>query len=733
MNERINTFKNFFQLQSQSITDPQIKEKLAVLLYREEVQGENRVIRINLAMTLMLFFGIVMVTISTRFSSMNAYMNISNFFGISLYFIYNITMFLILRKNIYKPFFKYLTVLANTLTPIIIALGYAFTGNSWLHALRTITLIGIFFPIILSGFYQRTDMVIYASFLVVIEYTSLVLYAILSNKIGLTTEETFNKPLYSIDLLVVYDLCFLFAGFLVAVICRHFNILLGRTLHTEADMYRVEKAKEEIELTSRIKTNFFINLSHETKTPLTLISNYMGKYIRQYGMNEDLKIIKQNIDKLQQDMVNFLDLEKLERGQVFYDNEQVFNISDLFSAKMPFFRTLAERKKIRFKSSIEESLFIQADPLAIDRIINNLLDNAVKFTNNEGLIEVMLISNDDEIIFKIKDNGIGISEEHKKNIFQPYYQISHAKRNIQGIGMGLYIVKKTLDSLSGRIFLESSTGAGSTFTVFLKKHMLTEKDKIKKDFEITAQSDNIPLNLTVSDSEVKEGYPCILIVEDNINMLQYLVDNLKSEYSIFPATDGTDALKKLENMPKPDFIISDIMMDGMDGYKFFEELMKIKEPDGRETYKETPFLFLTAMHSQEEKLKSLNRGAVDFISKPFLMEELKAKIKTFIELKEAQRDSDMNEFENKVARVIREKPDRKQEKTADVSNIIKKYNITIREKEIIDCIIAGMDNKDIAEKLFISANTVKRHIQNIYEKCQVENKIELFNLLKINK
>lgn len=729
MNEKINVIKNLFQQQRHAITDPQIKEKLDALLYREEIKGEHRVNRINLITEILMIITCLMIGFSTNFYSTAKF----NFFAISIHIFYNIILFILLRKGFYNFFLKYITITFNITFVTFVVVGYSFSIYGWIHSIRTVTLLLYLIAIIMSGFYQRPFVPIYSCILAVIEYTSIVLFAIQQHKVSLVSFETFYKPDYSLDLLATYNLFFIISGILVSLMSRLFNIQLGRTLHTEADMYRVEKAKEEIELTSRIKTNFFINLSHETKTPLTLISNYMDKYIKQHGLNDDLKIIKQNIDKLQQDMVNFLDLEKLERGQIFYDHEQIFNISDLLSAKIPFFRSLAERKKIRMEYKIEDSLHIQADPLAIDRIINNLLDNAIKFTNNEGTVDVALCTDDDMIILKVSDNGIGISEDQKKNIFQPYYQISHAKRNIQGIGMGLYIVKKTVDSISGRITLESSPGVGSAFKVLLKKHTLMEKDKVQKDFEITAPADNIPLNLTVSDSEIKEGYPYILIIEDNINMLQYLFDNLKGEYNIFPAIDGTEALKKLESMPKPDFIISDIMMDGMDGYEFFEALMNMKEPDGRETYRETPFLFLTAMHSQEEKLKSLNNGAVDFISKPFSMDELKAKIKTFIELKGAQRESDMNEFENKVARVIREKSGNKEKKKAEASEIFKKLNITLREKEIIDCIIAGMDNKDIADKLFISANTVKRHIQNIYEKCNVENKIELFNLFKINK
>lgn len=257
----LNSFTTLFELQNHVNEDPQIKEKLDVLLYLEEVQGEHRVNRVNLTVWLIGLFTVIIVAFSTRFSPMN----ISNFFGVIIFFLYNSIMFFILRKGIYKPFFKYMTVTFNISTILFMVAGYAVTGNGWLYSLRTITLIGVFLPIIMSGFYQRPGIVIYSSLLAVFEYTTLALYAVLFHKVSLSTEETFNLPLYSIDLIVTYDLVFLFSGFLITIICRQLKILLGRTLHMEAEKYNAEKAKEEIEITSRIKTNLFINLSHEQK------------------------------------------------------------------------------------------------------------------------------------------------------------------------------------------------------------------------------------------------------------------------------------------------------------------------------------------------------------------------------------------------------------------------------------------------------------------------------------
>ena len=136
-------------------------------------------------------------------------------------------------------------------------------------------------------------------------------------------------------------------------------------------------------------------------------------------------------------------------------------------------------------TEIEKDLYIKMDPSAADRITNNLLDNAVKYTEPEGRISVSLSAEDLSLVLKVKDTGIGISPEQQANIFKPYFQISHKKRNVQGIGMGLNIVRKIIDETGGEISVSSQEGEGTEFTVRFKQHVPKENEDIQTDFEVS--------------------------------------------------------------------------------------------------------------------------------------------------------------------------------------------------------------------------------------------------------
>ena len=184
---------------------------------------------------------------------------------------------------------------------------------------------------------------------------------------------------------------------------------------------KVKERTIELEMTNRQKTNLFINLAHETKTPLTLIENSLNEYLKKHRTDDDMNILKQNVDKLKSDMNNFLDAQKIEQGRLKYNNEQIIGLSNILTKKCKPFSIVMKNKNINFSNEIKDKLFIKADPYAIDRIINNLLDNAIKYTNEKGNIKIELLSDNQYIIIKVSDTGIGISKENLKNIFSPYF------------------------------------------------------------------------------------------------------------------------------------------------------------------------------------------------------------------------------------------------------------------------------------------------------------------------
>lgn len=478
---------------------------------------------------------------------------------------------------------------------------------------------------------------------------------------------------------------------------------------------------------TRQKTNYFINLAHETKTPLTLIKNYLEKYISKVGVNEEILVIKQNIDKLSRDMVNFLDSEKLKNGQVYYNHDQVIDFSMMIKEKIPLFRSAASNKNIKIEDDIQKDIFVKGDPYALDRVINNLIDNAIRYTNDNGVIKISLKINDNQVEFIVEDNGIGISLEQQKNLFQPFHQLSHEKRNIQGIGMGLYIVKQIIDSLDAEIEIKSEEENGSKFIVILNRHTVTPDEVIQQDLEYSIPGTDYS-KIIIEDEIIIADKHNILVVEDNLKLLKFLQENLKKHYNIIIALNGQEALNKLEQTNKVDLIISDIMMDIMDGYHFF------KQVSCNDEYNNIPFIFLTVKTSIDEKIKALSDGVIDYIYKPFSIDEVMMKIQVILKYNKIQKEKFRREMIKKISHFI---SDESPAFNAELLNqkhdqVFQSYGISLREKEVIEEIIKGNECKEIAFSLNISENTVNTHLKKIYKKCKINNRVELVNIFNNN-
>ncbi len=484
----------------------------------------------------------------------------------------------------------------------------------------------------------------------------------------------------------------------------------------------VDKRTKELEKINEQKTNTFVNLAHETKTPLTLIKNYLEEYIDTKGNSEELSIVKRSIDKLSTDIINLFDLERFNKGLAIYNHELISNFSEIIKDNLVLFKQYANKKDIELKENIEENIFIKADPVSINRIVNNLIENAIKFSN-DGIIDISLKSNNDKIIFSVKDYGIGIPPELHKKVFEPYYQITSYKRSIQGMGLGLPIVKKVIEGLNGEIVIESNPKEvkGTKVTVVVNKHALTEKDIV------AANPTNNNILATVEDINTKEtvfdeNKETILLVEDNITMINYLLKKLKSNYNVYASLNGNEALRKIKSLRvKPDLIISDIMMDKVDGYTFAKIISK--DP----VYNHIPIMFLSAKSAKSDKLQGLKLGAIDFIQKPFSIQELTQKIESVLANARKQKKAFLSTAFNAIGTSENFRSD---DIAVTFEQNCELYNLTSREKDIAKLICEGYKYKEIGEKLFIAERTVTKHVQNIFEKAEVSNKVELINRLE---
>ena len=291
----------------------------------------------------------------------------------------------------------------------------------------------------------------------------------------------------------------------------------------------VEKRTKELERINDQRAHTFANLAHETKTPLTLIKNYLEEYIDQNRNTDELKVIKRNVDKLTSDISNLFELERFIKGLTVFNHNQVTSFSEVISDSLPLFKSYSKKRNIELNADVESNILIKADPASITRILNNLVENAIKFSDNGGSVEISLKSDNKQIFFSVKDRGIGIPTGMHKKIFEPYYQINRQKSNTQGMGLGLPIVQKVIQTLHGEIQIDSNPlkKQGTKITVVLDKYVSGKGESISSNGVPNIATLNIGIErLDVPETVHDENKKTILIVEDNISMVNYLAKKI---------------------------------------------------------------------------------------------------------------------------------------------------------------------------------------------------------------
>jgi signal transduction histidine kinase/DNA-binding response OmpR family regulator len=424
---------------------------------------------------------------------------------------------------------------------------------------------------------------------------------------------------------------------------------IRREFALEQERMQKEQERKEAERThelDRLKIKFLTNLSHEFRTPISLILGPVEKLLSQ-KKNESsigqLHMIKRNARRLLNLVNQLLDFRKMEEQELKLqtsEGELVTFVKEVVDS----FKDLSERKKIDFvfRSQIDQ-LYTLFDHDKLERILFNILSNAFKFTLAGGQIRLELERDDNRsresitwVAIKITDTGIGIPEDKKGKIFERFFQHTTATTILnQGTGIGLSITKEFVKMHNGgTIDVESEPGKGTTFTVHLPFVSLKAPEKNaeyspEEDTEPTIESKQTE-ELLEEVNEValpnnKKDLPSILLVEDNEDFRFYLKDNLRLQYKVFEATNGKEGWQKALAC-HPQLIVSDISMPYMNG---IELTQKIKS-DKRTSH--LPVILLTALTGEEDQLKGLEIGANDYITKPFNFEVLNAKIKNLLVL-----------------------------------------------------------------------------------------------------
>lgn len=421
---------------------------------------------------------------------------------------------------------------------------------------------------------------------------------------------------------------------------------------------RKVQEKQESEL-DQMKLRFFVNVSHEFRTPLTLILNPVDKILSNF--NNDTETIKKSAKSIQRSarrllhLVNqLLDYRKMDAGMapLRLEKGDIVKFSkDIFI----LFKDIALKKEINyvFSSDLKSVNYI-FDFDKVEKIITNLISNALKFTNSGGEIKVSVNKinksyiNSGGLLFKkkqhqdfieiiVEDTGVGLDNEQQKHIFSRFYNVNNDKT---GTGIGLNFTKALVDMHEGEISVESKLNIGSKFIVRLPLDLKSKSEtieNIKDEFLLNTfnalEYDLLTTKDSRGDNDIskqEQHKPLILLVEDNKELRSLLNDDLNTQYRIKEAVDGDQGLKMAKKL-MPDLIVSDVMMPKMDGFEMCE-LLKSK----LETC-HIPIILLTAKTLEEDRIKGYEHGADGYISKPFVANVLKARISNLLEAREKMR------------------------------------------------------------------------------------------------
>lgn len=416
-----------------------------------------------------------------------------------------------------------------------------------------------------------------------------------------------------------YIIYFLIGGTIAYTILRYYYIALNVRNKRKIDLFEREKEREIY----NAKIDFFTNIAHEIRTPLTLIKMPLDKLIRQQVHNaeikESLNMMKKNTNRLIDLTNQLLDFRKAEANKFSLTFTKT-DINELLTDTASVFKAAADEKALSYKITVPRiTLHAFVDAEAVKKVIINLVSNALKYAQTEVSIRLLPFSSEDtHFSIEFKNDGYIIPLELKDKIFEPFYRIKETEKEA-GTGIGLPLAKALAELHNGSLQLKPSLEGTNLFLLSLPIHQEQEID-LKADKEedsVLIQQVGEPLSATDPTK------PVILLVEDNREILSFIQRELAAAYNIRTAFNGQEALEVLQQ-DTVHLVISDIMMPVMDGI----ELCKRIKTDLQ--YSHVPIILLTAKNSLQSKIEGLEVGADAYIEKPFAFEHLQAQITNLI-------------------------------------------------------------------------------------------------------
>lgn len=371
-----------------------------------------------------------------------------------------------------------------------------------------------------------------------------------------------------------------------------------------------ESEAKRLKEIDEFKTRFFTNISHEFRTPLTVINGLAGRISEETGI-----VIKRNSQKLFGLINQILELSKLESSNAKLKLVQT-DILKYLSYLLQSYHSYARENhvSIYFESDHDE-IIMDYDRDKLDLVFQNLISNAIKFTPKGGTINVFVSKESDKLNIELRDTGRGIEKEALSKIFDRFYQVETTHSNHQGSGIGLSLTKELVHLMNGEIKVESTLGVGTTFNISIPITNSAEKVDLSEDV-IDQELNNIDPKITIESREiVNPDRNVVLLVEDNTDVRDFVYSIVTEEYEVITAVDGNDGLEKARKFI-PDVIISDVMMPEKDGIELTDELKNDKATS------HIPIILLTAKADVESRLFGLKSGADIYLSKPFNEKEL---------------------------------------------------------------------------------------------------------------
>ena len=416
------------------------------------------------------------------------------------------------------------------------------------------------------------------------------------------------------------------------------------------------RANAKLKELDTLKTSFFTNISHEFRTPLTLILSPLQKLLKEDAGQETkdaLAIIHRNATVLTELTNQLLDLSKLEAGKLKLEVAKG-DFAAFIKVLSASFESLAVAQQVEFITEIEkapvESYF---DTDKVQKILNNLLSNAFKFTSAGGSVALKVEPLGDELAISVRDTGKGISEADQELIFKRFHQSTTNESSAAGTGVGLTLSKELALLHKGDINLESTKGEGATFTFhFPINKSAYDANQVNEEITVSELEISKPYPVVANgeDKSPEESEKIVLIVEDNPDLRSHMNALLKDDYTVKQSINGKEGIEDALKLV-PDVIVTDLMMPEVDGVELCNTLKS------NEKTSHIPIIMLTAKADRDTKLDGLKTGADDFLTKPFDNEELSVRIQNLIAQREKLQSRYAQTLLLEPSKIIVESPD----------------------------------------------------------------------------